>query len=481
MNNANVSFVRLKVFNWGLAESSVLDEAKALARRKVVPLDHSLYQLLIRGITPNPHASQLGKAALYSLALERMLRLCSEDCNQPKVCELRQALRYVPEIRKYYSVLIQGEAWTLRFKSKRARWTRQDWARSGWHLVVDVGGRFRLFSFSGAECSTILELFSYLNGDQKLADILAHFQARRTTVLRFLRFCSSLGLLVKSRRKFGSTAKRSCVELVSHSCVRLEDRGASVLVDPVFFIPRPENRPEKNFVVMSQVASQFSRLTAVFFTHNHWDHLHVSTAARIPRHIPIYVPRLTSSGPYNPSLADFFKSLGFTNVSEVRPWRPIQLGAVRVTPAPFFGEWFGPNSSFDAFTYLIELAGKKMFGTVDSHRDDRGNMLPVLKKLHSKAGRLDYFFFSASAISHENPAFCGMPYSYSNSFARKFSAKMTYLPDFATAKIWLRLLKPRVAVPYADFQFTRENSRQLLPQTGATRLCRLRPGDRLKL
>lgn len=474
------SFVRLKARNWGLVEASVLTEARQLDRRNIFPFRKAVHELLIHGITANPRDSRLGRATLYHLALERLVRFCSKDWRRSTAREMREVFRLAPELRQLYSLTTTKDDWTLRFKSLGGRWSEADWAKSDWHIVFDVGGEPQRFSFFGRELQTVIALFSHLNGDKRIDDVFAAFPSRRRIARRFLRRCEELDLLERSTEPFVRRRRGSFVELIGHACLRIQERDTSIVVDPLFFIPPPAAQEPGSFSLMTETASCFPTLRAAFFTHHHWDHLHFSTIARLPRDLPIYVPHVKSPTPFNPSIVDFFRSLGFTNVTEVREWQTIELDGMRVTPTPYVGEWNGPGSAFDGFTYVVETPRKRLYGTVDSDRDERGDMLPVLKEVKEKVGRLDYVFFNASDVSHEVPAFCGKPFLYSSEFERRFGRYMRFLPDAETVEGWMSVLRPRAAVRYADFRFTRR-PRRSTRRLGTVNEKHLEPGERLPL
>ncbi|MBK6698021.1 MAG: MBL fold metallo-hydrolase [Myxococcales bacterium] len=194
-------------------------------------------------------------------------------------------------------------------------------------------------------------------------------------------------------------------------------------------------------------------MSAVLLTHAHWDHAHLPTLFRYRRDVPIFVPKVTKETYYNPALAPLLRSLGFTDVREVTMWKPERIGDVTFTPVPFFGEWFGPGSHFDAFCYLIEANGVRYLGTVDSERSERGDMDDVFKELRERTGPVDCVFFCSSGQTHANPVLCGAPAQYSNGFD-VHAALMRYHPNTDAIARWSRVLEPRVIIPYAEFIFS---------------------------
>ncbi len=454
------SSIKLLLCNWGLVSEETLELAQVLASRKILSLEKSLYQLVIRGLTPNPHQTQYGKAALIGLALERVLFLCSGDAAQPSLAELKRALTLLPEARRYYRLIVKGGKWSLTFRSGKKRIRYPDWQQRDWALIFDVAGTFHFFKVKGQDFHVLMSLLGRLNGECSLAMLQAEFSESKALLNSFLSFARRVKLLTKVRKRRPQTAQGNSVRLISHSCVWIESQMRKLLIDPVFFMQRPYNTKPGRFKLMNETVEALSSLDAIFITHAHWDHLHIATVARIPRTTPVFVPLVKNPTDFNPSVADFFMSLGFLKVVEVAHWQSVDLDGIKVIAVPFRGEFFSPGSSFEANTYLIDTGGYKIYGTVDTFRDENGHMDSVIQKLRRRVGRVDCVLFGSLSGMHAYPSFCGGPQVYSNDF-KQFEGRMQFLPDHETIRGWLETLRPRYAIPYAAFVFFTARKKRL--------------------
>jgi hypothetical protein len=141
-------------------------------------------------------------------------------------------------------------------------------------------------------------------------------------------------------------------------------------------------------------------------------------------------------------------------------WTDQTLGNIRVTALPFYGEWFGPGSSFDGNIFLAQVNGRTVLGTVDADQDENGNMESVFHRLASSGNAaIDYLFFCCTGQRHRCPSFCGSPFWFSNTFGRDHAHRMRFHPDRHTIARWCGILKPKFIVPYAEFIFHNDAAR----------------------
>ncbi len=447
--------LQLKACNWSVASREALTLARDFDERKLVPLAKSYYRLVIRGLSVNFHRDAKGQLEILNLALERILALYCSDITAPTSAEVRQVLRYVPELRKNFRFKASGEKWTLAFRGKGSRLRAKDWNEFSGALIFQTGEEFRFFDFKRTELQPLLKLLSFMNGQHGQKEIIKSFKGPPGLASRFILFCRKHKLLLETTSKAARQSKAApsaSFRFVSHACLQIASRTDSVFIDPVLFQPKEVGIPTAWFAHMDEVVRDFAKASALVISHAHWDHLHISAVARFPRSVPVYVPSHGTSSQFNSSTADFFRSLGFENVFEIDWWQSFQVGGIEVLAVPYYGEWFGPDSSFDGFTYLITVDGKKLYGLVDAYRDERGHMTPVLRRLGKVAGKIDFFFFPISGRTHENLVFCSRPHFYSSEF-RKLSRLRRFIPDVPTVEKWARILRPAVGVPYAEIMF----------------------------
>ncbi len=329
---------------------------------------------------------------------------------------------------------------------------RADWAKGGWQFIFPRGRQRHFFEVSGAEFLPLTELFRCLNGTHTARELGAEFPKHRALIKRFVAFLRTNDLLAPLRR---APPRHPGLEFVSHSSLQFTSDESSVLIDPCFVLPDGQEAiSPRDLARFEAKFRQLDQVSAVLLTHSHWDHTHLPTLFRFRRDVPIFVPKVTEETYYNPALAPLLRSLGFTDVREVTPWQPERIGDITFTPVPFYGEWFGPGSHFDAFCYLIELNGVHYLGTVDSERSEAGNMDQVFKELRERVGHsIDCVFFCSSSQTHANPVTCGAPAQYSNGFGIHADL-MRYHPNTDAIVRWSRMLKPRVVIPYAEFIFS---------------------------
>lgn len=444
----------LAVRNYGFATSEALDLARSLDERRVVPLEKSLYQLTIRGISLNPHYSLFGRGVVLALALERLMFAMCRDKDRATTEELKSVLGILPELKESYRLLASGKSCKLILKAPRRRLTSRDWSAHDWSLILRLGHKNLFFEFKGAEFHSLLRLFSLLNGHHTESELSRKLPRQRGLLKRFLAFARQHKLLRVVRAN--SDEERPPLRFVSHACLEVSDGDGegSILFDPVFFMPAPYDKKPAYYGAMEAAARRLNKTLGVFLSHYHWDHVHLPTLARLDRRTPIYVPRVKKQTHFNPSLYDYFKSLGFSRVQEVDWWQTIRTGGMEVLIVPSYGEFFTPDSYFNAFTYLIKSNGLSVFGAVDSYKNDRGDMRDVLIELKRRGHRVDLFCFSLSEERFSNPVFTGMPYVYSNDFyGNRFTPDMRYLADAKTLLRWFKISQPKFAIPYSEFIF----------------------------
>jgi L-ascorbate metabolism protein UlaG (beta-lactamase superfamily) len=417
-----------------LASRGLLDAPRAMSRRY---------------LTLNLPYTDGGTHRVLQDVIEAWLAGCADPA-APSVRELERLLATVPELRDAYELDIEGQTWRLRARPTRPR-RRGGWTDGSWQFVFTAGDRRHVFPVAGDEFDAMTRLFQYLNGTHTARQLGAELPQHRPLIKRFLAFARAHRLFVSPRR---APRPRPGVEFVSHSSLQFTGREASILVDPCFLLTSERDR--RRFDAKFR---QLEHVSAVLLTHAHWDHAHLPTLFRFRRDLPIFVPRVREETYYNPALAPQLRSLGFTDVREVTLWKPERIGDVTFTPIPFFGEWFGPGSRFDAFCYLVEVDGVRFLGTVDSERDEHGNMDPVFDEVRRRIGPIDCVFFCSSAQTHANPVLCGAPAQYSNGFD-VHAERMRYHPDTDAIVRWSRVLEPRVVIPYAEFLFAATTARK---------------------
>jgi L-ascorbate metabolism protein UlaG (beta-lactamase superfamily) len=406
-----------------------------------------------RFLDPSVHFTSQGRNRVLQELVEAWLQSCA-DPRAPTVSELEALLTSAPELRDAYDVVVESDTWSLRARPPSRPLQREDWSKGAWRFIILVDGWRHLFRVTGPEFPALTALLEHLNGTHTARQLGALFPEHRPLIKRFLAFARKHRLLTPVRRAPARARRaRPGVEFISHSSLQFIGKEANIMVDPCFLLSGNLTTSSRDRRRFDAKCRQLDGVSAVLITHAHWDHAHLPTLLRFRRDIPIFVPKVTKETYYNPALAPLLRSLGFTDVREVTLWKPERIGDATFTPIPFFGEWFGPGSSFDAFCYLLEVNGVRYLGTVDSERSELGNMDRVFEEVRERIGPVDCVFFCSSGQTHPNPVLCGAPAQYSNGFGAH-AELMRYHPTTDAIVRWCRALEPRVVIPYAEFIFS---------------------------
>jgi len=172
----------------------------------------------------------------------------------------------------------------------------------------------------------------------------------------------------------------------------------------------------------------------------------------------IFVPRNQSASFSNPPIHTYLRALGFSDITEVSD-ETVSVGDVRIRFLPFFGEPFGCNSHFDAFTYHVDLGGFSFYGSIDACADERGDMEAVFRSV-GKQLRPDLFLFGASNQVHSNGYSASGPRYLSNEL-QWHPSLMRYHPNVADVERWIETLRPRFVMPFAQFILNGRSSADL--------------------
>jgi L-ascorbate metabolism protein UlaG (beta-lactamase superfamily) len=179
----------------------------------------------------------------------------------------------------------------------------------------------------------------------------------------------------------------------------------------------------------------------------------VASLLLFDKRTPVIVPKVARPTIFNPPMVSMLKLIGFEDVREAELWQPLQIGDIELIPVPFHGEQDEPNAAIDHYTYVLRTGDWSLYGGVDAFRDTDGDMRADLERV-----RRDY-----------QPTLAFLPvskmtYSYKgggvNGFCREvdtqlIGAEFQYTAGPEDAVEWVKLLDPKVVVPYATFTFDR--------------------------
>jgi len=348
------------------------------------------------------------------------------------------------------------DIWRIRNRTQ-PDWTQDPLLRhDDWILFVQCNDLTQRVPLKGHEVSDALSWLPLLDGHHSAEEVERAFYATdaRQRVAAALNNVSAFTSM--EEEDFDLHALPELLFL-SHSSVLVRGSGenaGAVLIDPAFLsstemLARPGRRP---FEIATHV-------DAVVVSHCHWDHLSFQTMIRIPRTTTFFVPKSRTPSLANPPIARYLKAFGFTDVREVSSdWETARIdvdGDIDVTFVPFFGEPFGLDSRFDAFTYLVRSAnhGTTIYGSLDACHDEAGTMDPVFDELARKS-EIDVFLFGSSAYTHDPLYRAANIRHYSNELIRRPDL-VRYHPNIDDVLRWSKKLrtKPRALVPYANFVY----------------------------
>lgn len=133
------------------------------------------------------------------------------------------------------------------------------------------------------------------------------------------------------------------------------------------------------------------RATHLLLSHSHLDHY--GLAPWLPADIPVYASKGTKK---LLELALYFNQSTFdpSAVITIEPWKPIQLGDFTITP------YLADHSAIDAFSFLIEAEGQRVFYSGDLRSHGRKGVL--FENLIAKPPKdIDYLILEGSMLGRE--------------------------------------------------------------------------------
>lgn len=343
----------------------------------------------------------------------------------------------------FYRYRRQGELWWI--ENTETRDFGDPFARTDWTVHVTGTTPQPGLPVDGTALADTLGVMPWLGGQHSF-DEVAERVGDDPAARALLGHLSRHGALVLGERRSFDLARIPPLLFVSHSSLFVHDGQHSVLIDPLIF-PRnrflaPEGRATEDLLRHADV---------LVFSHNHWDHFAYDTLVRIPRGQRMVVPRVVEPTLANPPMGDYLRALGFTRVEECGPGDVVRAGEIVVRLMPFFGEPSGIDSRFDAFTYVVEFAGRRLFGSLDASADEAGRMEPVIDQV-ARLGPIDYFLFGSSDLRHDPLYPAARLRYYSNELITRPDL-VRYHPSTHDVERWCRRLQPRLAIPYAEFVF----------------------------
>ena len=245
--------------------------------------------------------------------------------------------------------------------------------------------------------------------------------------------------------EFMRSGARPRVTLVAHTSLLVQSRESTVLIDPLL---------RTGISVHGRVRDVMRlKLDAICCSHSHWDHCDVASLLLLDKRTPIVIPKLQSPTVFNPPIAPMLRLIGFEDIREASLWEPLRIGDIDIIPVPFHGEQDEPGAEIDHYTYVVRAGDWCLYGGVDAFRDTDGEMTADLERVRREyAPTLAFLPVSRMVYAYATGGVNGFCRAVdTRSVDQEF--QYTAGPDMAVD--WVRLLDPKLVVPYATFAFER--------------------------
>lgn len=180
---------------------------------------------------------------------------------------------------------------------------------------------------------------------------------------------------------------------IGGSCVELESGGKRLLID--IGLPLDAELPETPLPAVSGLETYDPALLGIAISHAHLDHY--GLAAKIQQDVPVLISDgalriLDAARLFFPDTVQFGRTI------DVQHKKPIELGPFVITP------YLMDHSAYDAYGFLVEADGKRVFYTGDFRGHGRkGKLLESL--IQHPPGDIDVLLMEGSTIGrtgHDN-------------------------------------------------------------------------------
>lgn len=162
----------------------------------------------------------------------------------------------------------------------------------------------------------------------------------------------------------------------------------------------------------------------LLLSHAHLDHY--GLLPHIHPSIPIYCSKGTK---IIMEIAHFFRQNNFEpkSVKTVDPWKEFQIGQFRIIP------YLADHSAIDAFSFLIEAEGKRIFYTGDLRSHGRKGIL-FDNLLKNPPKDIDYLIMEGSTLGREDDVYTNEE-DVEDALVKHFSEQRLYVASFSSQNI----------------------------------------------
>ena len=181
-------------------------------------------------------------------------------------------------------------------------------------------------------------------------------------------------LSAKLKSSPGQAPGAFSVTRIAHASVLLDFGNATVLTDPWFSEKIHYHHGEPLGIPLDKLP----RLTAVVVSHEHYDHFDIGAFASYPdKAVPFFV---------GPNMVAAARTVGFTNVRELRPWESANVGPLTITAAP-------AAHGVPEITFVIQANGSTVYFGADTL------LIPELDELPKRFPSIQLALLAVNGLS----------------------------------------------------------------------------------
>jgi L-ascorbate metabolism protein UlaG (beta-lactamase superfamily) len=311
---------------------------------------------------------------------------------------------------------------------------------------IPAKNRVLIFSDEGRLCFEGLGITSLVGRVAPLLTRAAHRDevvqsfpaAERDLAAKVIEGLARSGMVSEAAEGKGPAARaggggaETRITFVGHATLLIETGGLRVLTDPWLFVHNRQidRRP---FPVTYE---DLPPLDLISISHEHGDHLNLPTLMRLPKHVPVLVPKIVEPHEHNRDLGTTLTRLGFERVICVETWEEFELPGVKITRTPCHKAWAVTEQA----TWLFESRALNIFCGGDMLEDE------AFMRWLGESRRVDLAFLPISGYAQQIGQLAVKEFWPVEAHAQIHRDVMG-IKEAVQATRWI---KPRFAVGYAN-------------------------------